>query len=211
MQPINCLSPVLPHFCPNCGVRYDTKGEHVIWRPHPSIPLYKQPSVRYSQLWQTQALFTSCPASVSWKVTPWHVLLKDVIKFLPVYSTILDQIGWNLVQTSILYWRAYMKFYLHLLHFYQMWLGFSTGHVNENWCFANINPLNAILHVVTNNFCPYFPHLLPNVRKNQYKLPEYNAIQHLLSYKLAHGRLHISYGQKWNEICVPWNGMIFWN
>jgi hypothetical protein len=90
--------------------------------------------------WQTQALFTSCPASVSWKLTPWHMSLKGVNKFLPVHSTILDQNGQNSEQTSIFYRRAYIKFYLHLLHFYQMWISFSTGVVNENWCFTKNKP-----------------------------------------------------------------------
>lgn len=122
----------------------DTKEEHIIWKPHPSIPC-----ISNHQFWHTQVLFTSCQASVSLKQTPWHVLLRGVYKFLPVHSTILDQYGWNSVQTSILYWRAYMKFYLHLLHFYQMWINFSTKMSTKNDCFTKINPLNAILHVVT--------------------------------------------------------------
>lgn len=69
--------------------------------------------------------------------------LNDVNKFLPVHSTILDQNGRNSVQTSILYWRAYMKFYLHLLHFYQTWINFSTGHVNKNWLFHKNQPIKC--------------------------------------------------------------------
>jgi hypothetical protein len=52
--------------------------------------------------------------------------------------------------------------------------------------FHKNQPINAILHAVTQiNFCPYFPHLMPNVRKIQYKLSEYNAIQHWLLTKIG--------------------------
>lgn len=175
-QPINRFFPVPLHFCPLSGVHYDIKEEHIIWRPHPSIPC-----ISNHQFWHTQILFTSRQASVSLKQTPWHVLLKGVYKLLPVHSTILDQYGRNSVQTSILYWRAHMKFYLHLLHFYQRWINFSTGDVNKNLLFHKNQPIKRHTSCSDKiNFCSYFPHLLPNVRKTQYKLSDNNAIQHWL-------------------------------
>jgi hypothetical protein len=99
---------------------------------HPSIPLYKQPFVRYSSVLADTSYVYKLSSKYFMKTDARHMLLKGVNKFLPVHSTILDQIGQNSVQTSILYGRAYMKFYLHLPHSYQMWISFRTGDVNKN-------------------------------------------------------------------------------